>query len=747
MNLIKAKNENEVEKILHNDFFANVIWKPLGGTDNNFATVQNQQSNPVDALCEKPINSIDHYLLKRCKLAGDNPESGKSPKTMKEALEKYLKIDDGDFLNLPKDQIKELAKNIRIIADGSKTQPNIIIADRGEGQKPDDFETTLLSLQKGNKKKIKFVQGKYNMGGTGVLPFCGTKGYQLILARKSVELEGNSSEWGFTLVREKPDVSDAYKTTWYEYFTDSEGQIFRIPGKALKLLPKNEEMLDGCFIKLYNYELPNPSVITSSLWADLNTKLYSPALPIIIFENRTDFAMPMDYDLRFKLLYGNKNRVKRDAKQYVYKNFSIHSRLRNFGTNKIEVTVFKHASMIRTKQNKTIQYRRENEAVLLTQNGQTHATISQAIFKNQTRLSSLANYIMLHIDLTNIPITKAKMFLASRDRARKSNDYKDLVKRIFEDVSDDHQLQAINEEYSRLDDKNSIKDTSMEDIISKVIRKNQTFMDLLDPGQLQVENKPKTLVKKEFIPKYIPTFLKVRGTEQAITHEKQIPFNGKSAFIHFKTDAPDDYTIRESDRGELIVDYPEELDSTVPDGSFDGIIKIKLSGKGIKGETIGNLKVILTRPEMDPLECTIQLYFGEPGQGLPKEPREKKDSGISMPKFNWVRRDDWGIWGWNELTVASADSENIRINRNCKYLEDFKRNRPSDDGNKITAQFGFHIYLTSLMLYFEMKDDENEQLFQKAISATGKSCLPIAYDFSEKSIEKMTKLELDGIII
>ena len=396
MNLIKAKNENEVEKILQDDFFANVIWKPLGGTDNNFATVQNQQSNPVDALCEKPINSIDHYLLKRCKLAWDNPESGKSPKTMKEALEKYLKIDDGDFVNLPQDQIKELAKNIRIIADGSKTQPNIIIADRGEGQKPDDFETTLLSLQKGNKKKIKFVQGKYNMGGTGVLPFCGTKGYQLILARKSVELEGNSSEWGFTLVREKPDVSDAYKTTWYEYFTDSEGKIFQIPGKALKLLPKNEEMLDGCFIKLYNYELPNPSVITNSLWADLNTKLYSPALPITIFENRTDFDMTMDNDLRFRLLYGNKNRVKRDAKRYVYKNFSIHSRLRNFGTNKIDVTVFKHASMIRTKQNKTKQYRRENEAVLLTQNGQTHATISQAVFKNQTRLSSLANYIMLH---------------------------------------------------------------------------------------------------------------------------------------------------------------------------------------------------------------------------------------------------------------------------------------------------------------------------------------------------------------
>ena len=371
MRLIKAQNENEVTKILQDPFFKNAKWKPLGGTDNNYATVTNQQSNPVNALCEKPINSIDHFLLKKCKLAGDDPEAVKSPKNMREALEKYLKIPDGDFLKLSQEQIKELASNILIFADGTKTSINITIADKGEGQRPDDFEDTLLSIQKGNKKKIKFVQGKYNMGGTGVLPFCGDNCYQLILARKSVELEGEKSEWGFTLVREKPDVPDEYKTTWYEYFTDSDGKIFRIPGKLLKILPQNQEMVDGCFIKLFNYQLQHKSVITSSLWAEMNTKLYSPAIPITMYENRTDFIMEKENDLRYRILYGNKFRIQRDAKRYVYKNFSIHSRLRNYGTNKIDVTVFKHASMIRTKQNKTIQFRKEDETILLTQNGQT----------------------------------------------------------------------------------------------------------------------------------------------------------------------------------------------------------------------------------------------------------------------------------------------------------------------------------------------------------------------------------------
>jgi len=742
LELIKAKNEDVVEKILQDSFFKDVKWKPVGGTDNNYSTISNQQSDPVNALCEKPINSIDHVLLKQCmkqcKLAGDDPEGPTAPKTMKEALEKYLKIPEGDFSKLSQEQIKHLAENVIIFADGTKIEPNIIIADRGEGQRPDDFEKTLLSLQRGNKRKIKFVQGKYNMGGTGVLPFCGEKGYQLILARKSVELVGGDSEWGFTLMREKPDVSEAYKTTWYEYFTDADDKIFRIKAKPLRILPKNKDLIDGCFIKLFSYELPRPSVITLGLWAELNTKLYAPALPITLYDNRKDIDFTRTNDLNIRTLYGNAFRVNKNFKKYVYKKYSIHSKLRNFGTNKIDVTVFNHASKIRTKRNKTRDFRTESETILLTQNGQTHATISQTRFKTATNFSNVANYIMVHVDLTHIPVSKSKMFLASRDRARESKDYKELVNRIFKDLSDDDQLKAINEEYKLLDDKSTIKDTTLEEEISKVIRKNPTIMELLESGELQVEEKNKTAVKKEFIPKYIPTFLKVRGTEQSITHEKQIPYTGEAAYIHFKTDADDDYLIRENDRGELIVDWNSELDGTYY-GPFDGIITVKLNGTGNKGDIIGDLRVKLTRPNLEPLECTVGLYFDEPKKGKPRGPRKEQNSGISMPKFKWVTRDEWSIWDWNELTVATADSESIRINRNCRHLEDFKRHRPSIDGKKITAKYGFHIYLEALMLYFEIKDDENyDHLFLKAMSAVAKACLPLTYDFSEESIERIT---------
>jgi hypothetical protein len=42
-----------------------------------------------------------------------------------------------------------------------------------EGQHPEDFKSTFLSLSEGNKRSTTFVQGKRNMDSSGVLGYCG----------------------------------------------------------------------------------------------------------------------------------------------------------------------------------------------------------------------------------------------------------------------------------------------------------------------------------------------------------------------------------------------------------------------------------------------------------------------------------------------------------------------------------------------------------------------------------------------
>lgn len=63
-------------------------------------------------------------------------------------------------------------------ATGSKQRPCLSFYDAGDGQLPENFPNTFCSLVYGTdegsyKGAVPFVQGRFNMGGTGVLPFCG----------------------------------------------------------------------------------------------------------------------------------------------------------------------------------------------------------------------------------------------------------------------------------------------------------------------------------------------------------------------------------------------------------------------------------------------------------------------------------------------------------------------------------------------------------------------------------------------
>jgi hypothetical protein len=78
--------------------------------------------------------------------------------------------------------------------------PCYTFADNGERQSPDEFERTFLSLSAGNKKSNSFVQGKLNMGSSGVLRYCGRHWFKLIVSRR---YDGNG-DWGRALTRRRP---------------------------------------------------------------------------------------------------------------------------------------------------------------------------------------------------------------------------------------------------------------------------------------------------------------------------------------------------------------------------------------------------------------------------------------------------------------------------------------------------------------------------------------------------------------
>ena len=75
--LYNAPVEGEVENILERHGFiqSQENWRPYGGDENNFATVENQQASPIPALIEKITNGIDSILMRMCIEQGIDPKT------------------------------------------------------------------------------------------------------------------------------------------------------------------------------------------------------------------------------------------------------------------------------------------------------------------------------------------------------------------------------------------------------------------------------------------------------------------------------------------------------------------------------------------------------------------------------------------------------------------------------------------------------------------------------------------------
>jgi len=444
--LFNAEDENVLHEIvLSNKLMANAEnWFPYGGNSmedrSNFSTFENQQPEPIPALVEKITNSIDSLLLKECRLSGVNPKSSEAPKTLKEAVEKYFRIKNGDFSEIAIGDRREIAENIQIIATGDREKPNLLIYDNGEGQDPKDFPNTFLSLRRRNKTDIHFVQGKYNMGSTGAVVFCGQHHYQLIASKLTRGLStAGSNEFGFTLVRQHPftkeEEESGFFITWYEYFRVN-GIVPSFPIVKIDVgLWEDKQFVTGSLVKLYSYQLPrgSKSDITLDLWRDLNQYLYSPALPIMLYEKRfTKGKSPS------KLMLGNKTRIIIDERDKKEKTIPISIITEELGRVEIEATVFKPD----VQEKEFIK----DKAVNFSLNGQVHRALPRRFISYDLKFSMLRDSLLINVDCTNMRNSaRMDLFMANRYNMKEGELYERFIEKLIQVISSNESLIEINQ--------------------------------------------------------------------------------------------------------------------------------------------------------------------------------------------------------------------------------------------------------------------------------------------------------------
>ena len=464
-------------------------------------------------------------------------------------------------------------------------ETSLVIYDDGEGQAPEDFETTFLSLLRGNKNDIHFVQGKYNMGGAGAVVFCGRRRYQLIASKRF----GSSGELGFTLVRRHPLTADEKKrkkATWYEYLV-IEGRIPAFACGALELGLHNRKFTTGTAIKLYSYDLPpgSRSVISRDLNQSISEYLFNPALPVFTIDNPERY--PDDRNLE-RDLYGLKRRLEEDGSRYVDQFFSEDVVDHEIGHMRVTCYVFKPRVEKRTvkETRETIQreFFKNNMSVLFSVNGQVHGHYTSEFTTRSLKFPLLRDYLLIHVDCTDLQTEfRNELFMASRDRLKGGTESRSLRRKLAELLASGRLKDIHKERKTSI----TVESGDAEELLRNLSRNlpirdeladllSQTFK-LGDKRDGKRNEKARETARKErrekpaFSPKRYPSYFKIdaKPANGEVIPMVQVPFGGERT-IRFSTDVEDQYFDRVHDVGELQIGLLEPTPNQTEGGDRPG---------------------------------------------------------------------------------------------------------------------------------------------------------------------------------
>jgi preprotein translocase subunit Sec61beta len=692
LSLMNADTEDAVIAILKEvGYWENpAAWRFYGDSENNFSTIGNQQSSPDAALIEKLVNSVDARLMNECLVRDIDPEGSSAPQTIREAVARFFDS-EGDPNSARAGLIKfwenakrtAIARDITLVATGATAtegNPCFTISDWGEGQTPEMMPDTLLSLHQKNKLRIPFVQGKFNMGGTGVLKFCGHHNLQLMVSRRNPAiLKGNplhpsDMHWSFTVVR-REDPEGGRRSSVYTYLAPIEidlspciGKLLHFPADELQVFPEKSNPYGraskwGTLIKLYEYavgtgfkaQIPRKGSIKDRV----DLLLPEVALPIRIHECRKQFwrqpgAQPRSFETT---ITGLGVRLDDDKGKNLEAGFPSSCPMSAGGEQMV-------ANIYAFKKGTAGNYRKD-EGIIFIINGQTHGHISKDFFRrNKVGLSYLSDCILVTIDCSKVSgRTREDLFMNSRDRLS-SGDLRKEIERALEDLLKHHLgLKALKERRRREEIESTLgEDKPLEDILKSLIKQSPALSNLFLLGKRASNPFKSTKVEGEskFFGKRYPTYFKFRGKDYGVVLKRDCHIN-MHCRISFETDADNDYFSRDVDKGEFslyIVTGSLQLRSPV--GNYTMNLQNGLANLNVRlpenckvGDELRFIATVTDPTQIEPFENScivhvkqaIQPTGGKGGKAKPpgeKEGTEREiPSGITLPNIIEVLEPEW----------------------------------------------------------------------------------------------------------
>lgn len=789
LSLMHADTEDEVITMLKEAGYWDDprAWRYYGDRETNFNTIGNQQSRPDAALVEKIVNSVDACLINECLVRGIDPEGPLPPQSIQQAVAQFFS--EGSSSSTFAGRIREwtptkrteIARNITLAATGVAPMkgggnPCFTISDAGEGQTPDMMPRTFLSLDAKNKVKIPFVQGQYNMGGTGVLQFCGRHKLQLILSRRNPRIIGKSpgstdSYWGFTIVR-REDPKGGLKSAVYTYLAPidvdikpNSGGVFRFEAGKMPIFPERNEAYKresewGTLIKLYEYSVPGfrgNIILPDGALGKLELRLPDIALPVRLHECRKGYkGHAGSFDTT---LTGIGVRLDDDKAQNIEEGFPTSSPMSVMG-QQMTVTIYAF------KKGKAGTYRK-NEGIIFIVNGQMQGHLTTDFFRREKiGLSYLRDSILVIIDCTKFDeVGRSDLFMTSRDRLREGELRKE-VENVLEDLLKNHDnLGALKERRKREEIESKLEDDRpLESVLESILKQSPALSSLFILGKrLSTPFKTKEVIDQEtkYKGKKHPTYFKFKGKEygQELRRECHINYRAR---ITFETDTVNDYFSRDIDRGEFTLFLEEGEDKYlvtdyVGPNLQNGIatLNVKLPGSVIIGDSLHFISIVSDPTLLKPFENTFYIKVLEEAQPSgkkgerrkPPSDKEGKDrerpTGISLPNIKIVKEEEWNNYE-PPFTKYTALRVKLDIGEDGKTIYDFFINidniylkaelkSSALDPDLMRARFKYGMVLLGLALLHDYEESK-KQLIENGDSEDESKNINI-----EDKIEEFTK--------
>jgi hypothetical protein len=739
--LLRAEDEGEVDQILKSAGYLNDdsnVWLPFGGFEMNFSQIGNQQAEPTPALVEKLINSIDAVLMAECYKAGIDPKGDKAPGSMAEAVVRFFKVKDGRLENLSAPQRTELADHIHFIATGSKGAPSYMIVDKGEGQTPASFERTFLSLNRRNKNDIPFVQGRFNCGGTGVLPFCGQQNYQLILSRRNPACPAEAGDatkdlWGFTVVRKLRPASGrgfsmyVYMAPRGKILTFAAPNVAVLAGQSSKNKPATAYSVPlsyGTCIKLYNYRWKKKAIVTTDGRYELEKYLHSVCLPFRLSESRDYKANYYSTTLSGILAHTNEEGNDEDDSKFERDFSPSYGELDLPNIGRLPYRLFLLKEDYKTR---IFPY-----GVYFTLNGQVHGDLPANFVSNVLKFDCLSGFLMVSVDCTEMDQSVREDFMmASRDRVRRNEVYEEIYSTLRDELREHAGLRQHNalRKKKRLEQALSNEENAV-DYFQDLLKSDPTLASILGVGGNVIATTGPAAEPSPFNGRKFPTYFRIiKEPKDGLV--KSCPLN-RTVRVEFETDAVNEYFKRADCPGSIVFDPSVSISSHLWNGKFTAQFYMPHDGR--VGDKVA-IRTIVTDIEREiagkPFVSVVTLRGApEASDDKPTPPAGKRPPGtrphtggkqtapsLALPKIKEVRREQWDdpLYRFDEFSAVRIinDEETngyiFFVNTDNKFLINELHRTKDEEKSLVKHWFVYGVVLAGLGMLGELQRQEDKE--------------------------------------